>query len=77
MKLSIDLNNRQTINDYIELWNEYLEVYMNDPYAYNELTQVYLMANEYDKTAFCLEELLLYSPNDYKVLNKMVDIYIF
>ena len=31
--------------------------------------------NEYDKAAFCLEELLLYSPNNYKVLNKLGDIY--
>ena len=75
MKLSIDLNNKQTINDYIDLWNEYLEVYMNDPFAYNELSEVYLMVNEYDKAAFCLEELLLYSPNDYKILNKIGDIY--
>ena len=75
MKNTIDLNNRQTINDYIELWNQYLEVYMNDPFAFNELSQVYLMVNEYDKAAFCLEELLLYSPNDYKVLNKLGDIY--
>ena len=75
MKLSIDLNNKQTINDYIDLWNEYLEVYMNDPFAYNELSEVYLMVNEYDKAAFCLEELLLYSPNDYKILNKLGDIY--
>ena len=75
MKLSIDLNNKQTINDYIELWNLYLEVYMNDPDAYNELAQIYLMVNEYDKAIFCLEELLLHSPNDYKVLNKIGDIY--
>lgn len=75
MKLSVDLNDKQTINDYIELWNQYLEAFMNDPDAYNELAQVYLMVNEYDKAAFCLEELLLYSPNDYKVLNKLGDIY--
>ena len=75
MKLSVDLNNKQTINDYIDLWNQYLEVYMNDPDAYNELSEVYLMVNEYDKAAFCLEELLLYSPNDYKILNKLGDIY--
>ena len=75
MKLSVDLNNKQTVNDYIDLWNQYLEVYMNDPDAYNELSEVYLMVNEYDKAAFCLEELLLYSPNDYKVLNKLGDIY--
>ena len=75
MKLSVDLNNKQTINDYIELWNQYLEAFMNDPDAYNELAQVYLMVNEYDKAAFCLEELLLHNPNDYKVLNKLGDIY--
>jgi len=75
MKLSIDLNNKQTINDYIELWNLYLDAYMNDPDAYNELAQIYLMVNEYDKAVFCLEELLLHNPNDYKVLNKIGDIY--
>ena len=75
MKDTIDLNNKQTINDYIELWNQYLEVYMNDPDAYNELSHVYLMVNEYDKAAFCLEELLLHNPNDYKILNKLGDIY--
>jgi tetratricopeptide (TPR) repeat protein len=75
MKLSVDLNNKQTINDYIELWNFYLDAYMNDPDAYNELAQIYLMVNEYDKAIFCLEELLLHSPNDYKVLNKIADIY--
>ena len=75
MKISVDLNNKQTINDYIELWNFYLDVYMNDPDAYNELSQIYLMANEYDKAIFCLEELLLHSPDDYKIMNKLGDIY--
>ena len=75
MKISVDLNNKQTINDYIELWNFYLDVYMNDPDAYNELAQIYLMANEYDKAIFCLEELLLHSPDDYKIMNKLGDIY--
>jgi tetratricopeptide (TPR) repeat protein len=75
MKLSMDLNDKQTINDYVELWNLYLDAYMNDPEAYNELSQVYLMVNEYDKAIFCLEELLLHTPNDYKVLNKIGDIY--
>ena len=75
MKKTVDLNNKQTINDYIEMWNLYLEAFMNDPDAYNELSNVYLMVNEYDKAAFCLEELLLHSPNDYKILNKLGDIY--
>ena len=75
MKLSVDLNNKQSINDYIELWNLYLDAYMNDPDAYNELAQVYLMVNEYDKAIFCLEELFLHNPNDYKILNKIGDIY--
>ena len=75
MKLSVDLSNKQTINDYIELWNLYLDAYMNDPDAYNELAQVYLMVNEYDKAIFCLEEILLHKNDDYKVLNKLGDIY--
>ena len=75
MKLSLDLNNKQSINDYIELWNLYLDAFMNDPEAYNELAQVYLMVNEYDKAIFCLEEILLHKPEDYKVLNKLGDIY--
>ena len=75
MKLSLDLNNKQSINDYIELWNLYLDAYMNDPEAYNELAQVYLMVNEYDKAIFCLEEILLHKNDDYKVLNKLGDIY--
>ena len=75
MKKTVDLNNKQTINDYIEMWDLYLEAFMNDPDAYNELSNVYLMVNEYDKAAFCLEELLLHSPNDYKILNKLGDIY--
>ena len=76
MKISVDLNDRQSINDYIELWNLYLEVYMNDPDAYNELGHVYLMVNEYDKAAYCFEELLLHKPDDYKILNKLGDIYV-
>jgi tetratricopeptide (TPR) repeat protein len=76
MKISVDLNDRQSINDYIDLWNLYLEVYMNDPDAYNELSQVYLMVNEYDKAAYCLEELLLHKPDDYRTLNKLGDIYV-
>ena len=75
MNLSMDLNDKQSINDYIELWNLYLDAYMNDPEAYNELAQVYLMVNEYDKAIFCLEELLLHNQNDYKTLNKIGDIY--
>ena len=75
LKLSVDLNNKQSINDYIDIWNLYLEAFMNDPDAYNELSNVYLMVNEYDKAAFCLEELLLHNPNDYKILNKLGDIY--
>ena len=75
LKKEVDLNNKQSINDYIDYWNLYLEAFMNDPDAYNELSNVYLMVNEYDKAAFCLEELLLHNPNDYKILNKIGDIY--
>lgn len=72
MKLRIKFSN---INEYIDLWNEYLKVYMDDSEAWNELSDVYLSVNNYNKAIYCLEELLLHNPNNYKTLNKIGDIY--
>ena len=72
MKLRYKFSN---INEYIDLWNEYLKVYMDDPEAWNELSDVYLSVNNYNKAIYCLEELLLHNPNNYKILNKIGDIY--
>ena len=72
MKLRYKFSN---INEYIDLWNEYLKVYMDDPEAWNELSDVYLSVNNYNKAIYCLEELLLHNPNNYKTLNKIGDIY--
>lgn len=59
---------------YIELWNEYLKVYMDDSDAWNELAEVYLTTQNYTKAVFCLEELLLHNPNNYIILLKIGDI---
>ena len=72
MKLRYKFSN---INEYIDLWNEYLRVYMDDQDAWNELSDVYLSVNNYNKAIYCLEELLLHNPNNYKILNKIGDIY--
>ena len=76
MKQSVDLSDKQSINDYIDLWNLYLEVYMNDEDAWLELSKVYLLGNEYYKAIYCLEEVLLHFPRNIRILNKIGAIYL-
>ena len=69
-KLKLD-----NVNDYIEMWNEYIKNYMDDEEAFFELSEIYLLTNNYFKAVFCLEEILLHNPFNYQVLNKIGDIY--
>ena len=71
-KSKIKLDN---VNDYIDMWNEYIKNYMDDEDAFYELSEIYLLTNNYFKAIFCLEEILLHNPNNYQVLNKIGDIY--
>ena len=65
----------EDIKGYIDKWNEYLKVYMDDEEAWNELAEVYLMCNNYSKAIYCLEELLLHNPMNYLTYMKIGDIY--
>lgn len=62
------------VRNYIELWNEYLKVYMDDSDGWNELAEVYLSTQNFTKAIFCFEELLLHNPNNYIILIKIGDI---
>ena len=68
------ITKKDTINDYIDYWNNYLKNYMDDQDAWNELGDTYLLCNNYNKAFFCFEELLLHNPYNYKILNKLGDI---
>jgi tetratricopeptide (TPR) repeat protein len=68
------LYNVDNIKKYIEIWNEYLKVYMDDYDGWFELSDVYLMTNNFNKAIFCLEEILLHQPNNFDVYTKIGDI---
>ena len=74
MKSEVNLDNENTLNEYIDLWNKYIENFQNDPDGYYELGNLYLLANNYDKAIFCFEELLLHNPRDIKIQIKIADI---
>ncbi|KAJ5072117.1 tetratricopeptide repeat protein [Anaeramoeba ignava] len=54
----------------IKKLNQYLEVYMLDIEAWEELCELYLQTESYSKARFCLEELILLNPNESKYYDK-------
>lgn len=60
---------------YVDVWNEYLKVYQDDYEAWYELSDIYLLTNNYNKAIYCLEECILHSPNSFELYNKIGDIY--
>jgi tetratricopeptide (TPR) repeat protein len=58
----------------IEMWNEYLKIYMDDHEAWYELSDIYLLACNYTKAVYCLEEVLLHQPNNFYIYTKLGDI---
>jgi len=63
----------ENINKYIEIWNEYLKVYMDDYEAWYELSDIYIISNNFNKAIFCLEEVLLHQPNNFAIYTKIGD----
>jgi tetratricopeptide (TPR) repeat protein len=59
---------------YIDYINEYLTVYMDDIDVWYELADIYISNNNLNKAIFCLEEVILHHPNNYKVYNKIGDL---
>lgn len=47
---------------------------MSDQEAWNELCNLYLMENDYQKALFCMEELLLHNPHSHLYNQKLADI---
>ena len=58
---------------YIDLLNEYLKVCMDDAEIWQELADVYISTMNYNKAIFCLEEVLLHTPNNYLLYIKIGD----
>ncbi|OAF64314.1 TPR repeat protein 35 [Intoshia linei] len=58
------LKSLDKIDEAIELLKKYLEIFMQDAEAWMELSCLYLSVCEYDKAAFCMEELILINPSN-------------
>lgn len=74
-KFGLKMDDANEVSEYINKWNEYLKAYMDDIDGWNELAEVYLQCNNYNKAIYCLEELILHNPNDYRTMIKIGDIY--
>lgn len=61
------------LKKYAELWNEYLKVYMDDFEAWSELSDIYILNSNFNQAIFCLEEVLLHTPNNYTIYTKIGD----
>jgi len=44
---------------------KYLKVFMSDQEAWMELSELYILEQDYNKAAFCMEELLLHNPHNH------------
>jgi len=71
LKIKFNLSN---IKEYTEFLTEYLKVYMDDVDIWFELSDIYLLTNNFNKAVFCLEEVLLFYPNNYDVYTKIGDV---
>lgn len=58
----------------IQLLNEYLAVYMSDMEAWLELADLYLQQGMFSNAAFCYEELILASPQNFHLYVRYADI---
>jgi tetratricopeptide (TPR) repeat protein len=61
------------LKKYVEMWNEYLKVYMDDVDGWWELSDIYIQTLNLPKAIYCLEEVLLHLPNNYEIYTKIGD----
>ncbi|XP_018325439.1 ER membrane protein complex subunit 2-like [Agrilus planipennis] len=53
---------------------EYLKVFMADTEAWQELSELYISEQDFNKAAFCLEELILHNPHNHLLHQRYADI---
>ncbi|XP_065324760.1 ER membrane protein complex subunit 2-like [Gordionus sp. m RMFG-2023] len=68
------LKAQHRILEAIQALNEYLKTFMSDIEAWHELCDLYLSILEYEKAAFCMEELILSNSRNYLYHLKFAEI---
>ncbi|KAI4457546.1 tetratricopeptide repeat protein [Holotrichia oblita] len=58
----------------IKQLTEYLKTYMTDNEAWQELSELYIAEQDFQKAAFCVEELILHSPHNHLLHQRYADI---
>jgi tetratricopeptide (TPR) repeat protein len=62
------------INTTIKLLNEYLKIFMADSEAWQELADLYISQQMYKNAAFCIEEVILSSSQNYHLYSRYGEI---
>ena len=53
--------------------NKYLSIYQCDAEGWFELAEIYLSEYEYEKAAYCFEELIILNPANYIIYQVRID----
>ncbi|KAB0802462.1 hypothetical protein PPYR_04648 [Photinus pyralis] len=53
---------------------EYLKIFMSDIEGWQELSDLYIAEQDYNKAAFCVEELILHNPHNHLLHQRYADI---
>jgi len=67
------LKNQGRIADCVSELNKYLSVYQCDAEGWFELAEIYLSEYEYEKAAFCFEELIILNPSNYIIYQRYAE----
>ncbi|XP_054719635.1 ER membrane protein complex subunit 2-like [Uloborus diversus] len=68
------LKAQNKIPEAIKELSDYLKKFMSDHEAWMELSELYLKEQDYNKAAFCVEELILYNPHNHLYHQKYAEI---
>lgn len=60
--------------DVVKELTEYLKVFMADMEAWQELSEIYISEQDFNKAAFCIEELILHNPHNHLLHQRYADI---
>nr|VZH96765.1 unnamed protein product [Spirometra erinaceieuropaei] len=62
------------INEAVDELNKYLKIFMADTEAWSELADLYLQQGDFKHAAFCVEEMMLASPHNHLLHQRLAEI---
>ena len=65
MKKWLKTDKKGKLSDCVSELNKYLSIYQCDAEGWFELAEIYLSEYEYEKAAYCFEELIILNPANY------------